>query len=266
MKPARIAVLGIALAAGLGAMLMMGGGDPPPPPQVVEAAPAMRTVDVLVASADIPMGQSLKANDIRWLPWPADSAPNGVIKRTEIPNGLEETTGSIARSSFLGGEPIRREKLIKADGSGFMSAILPSGMRAVAISIDTRGATSAGGFILPNDRVDVLRTYRDDESSRAGGVDVHLSETILSNIRVLAIGQNIQERNGEKVVTGETATLELTPQQAELITLAQKVGQLSLALRSLADASQAQDAPRAERADGGLTIVRYGVPKQSPKR
>ena len=69
----------------------------------------------------------------------------------------------MARNAFLAGEPIRREKLIKANGSGFMSAILPSGMRAVAISIDTRGATSAGGFILPNDRVDVLRT------ARAGG-------------------------------------------------------------------------------------------------
>ena len=266
MKPARLAVLGVAIAAGLGAMLMMSGGDPPAPPAQIVQAPAMNTVDVLVAAADIPMGQSLKTGDLRWLAWPADSAPNGVIKRSEIPNGLEETTGSIARSSFLGGEPIRREKLIKADGSGFMSAILPSGMRAVAISIDTRGATSAGGFILPNDRVDVLRTYRDDESSRSGGVDVHMSETILSNIRVLAIGQNVQERNGEKVVTGETATLELTPQQAELITLAQKVGQLSLALRSLADANQAQDAPRVDRAENALTIVRFGVPKQSAKR
>ena len=267
MKPARLAVLGIAILAGGAAALLMSGGDPPPAPvQVVEAGPGMRTVDVLVAAADIPMGQSVKNGDLRWLAWPADSAPNAVIKRTEFPNGLEETVNSIARSSFLGGEPIRREKLIKADGSGFMSAILPAGMRAVAISIDTRGATSAGGFILPNDRVDILRTYRDDESSRAGGVDVHMSETILTNIRVLAIGQNVQERNGEKVVTGETATLELTPAQAELITLAQKVGQLSLVLRSLADANQVQEAARTERPDNALTIVRYGVPKQAPKR
>jgi pilus assembly protein CpaB len=93
-----------------------------------------------------------------------------------------------------------------------------------------------------------------------------MSETILSNIRVLAIGQNVQERNGEKVVTGETATLELTPAQAELITLAQKIGQLSLALRSLADANHAQDAPRVDRGDSSLTVVRYGVAKQTPKR
>jgi pilus assembly protein CpaB len=93
-----------------------------------------------------------------------------------------------------------------------------------------------------------------------------MSETILANIRVLAIGQNVQERNGEKVVTGETATLELTPAQAQLITLAQKIGQLSLALRSLADASQSQDAPRVDKGDGALTVVRYGISKQSPKR
>ncbi len=267
MKPARLVVLGIAVAAGIGAMLMMGGETPPPPPlPVVEAAPSIKTVDVLVAAADIPMGQSLKAADLRWAAWPADSAGSGVIKRSEAPNALDETTGSIARSSFLGGEPIRREKLIKADGSGFMSAILPSGMRAIAISIDTRGATSAGGFILPNDRVDVLRTYRDDEASRSGGVDVHMAETILTNIRVLAIGQNVQERNGEKVVTGETATLEVTPQQAEILALAQKVGQLSLVLRSIADTNEPRGLQQADTGEGALTVVRYGVAKQAPRR
>jgi pilus assembly protein CpaB len=266
MKSARLAVLGIAILAGGAAAFMMSGGDPPPPPRIAEAAPVMNTVDVLVAAVDIPMGQSLKGADLRWIAWPADSAPSAVIRRSEFPSAVEETAGSIARSNFFGGEPIRREKLIKADGSGFMAAILPAGMRAVAISIDTRGASSAGGFILPNDRVDVIRTYRDDESSRAGGVDVHMSETILANIRVLAIGQNIQERNGEKVVTGETATLELTPVQAEMIALAQKVGQLSLALRSIADANQPQDAPRTDRGENALTVVRFGVPKQSAKR
>jgi pilus assembly protein CpaB len=265
MKPARLAVLGIAILAGGAAAFMLGGGEPPAPPRIVEVAAPASTVDVLVAAADIPMGQGLKAPDLRWLAWPADSVPSAVIRRSEFPNAVEETAGSIARTNFFGGEPIRREKLIKADGGGFMSAILPAGMRAVAMSIDTRGASSAGGFILPNDRVDIIRTYRDEESSRSGGVDVIMSETILTNIRVLAIGQNIQERNGEKVVTGETATLELTPAQAETIALAQKIGQLSLALRSIADANQVQDAPRVER-DNALTIVRFGVSKQSAKR
>jgi pilus assembly protein CpaB len=254
MKPARLAVLGIAILSGGAAALMMGGAPPPPPappPEVKSVAMG----DVLVAAGDLPLGQTLRAGDLRWQPWPAEAVPPGFIKRADTPGALEEIAGSMARFPFLAGEPIRREKLIKANGSGFMSAILPSGMRAVAISIDTRGATSAGGFVLPNDRVDVLRT--------AGGGEDLQTETILSNIRVLAIGQNIQERGGEKVVTGETATLELTPAQAETVILAQKTGQLSLVLRSLADA-QAADPMRAER-EGGLTIVRYGVPKQAAK-
>jgi pilus assembly protein CpaB len=261
MKPARLAVLAVAILTGGAAAYMLSGGEPSVP--VVVAGPG-KTSDVLVAAIDVPMGNSIKVTDVRWQPWPADSIPNGLLKRSDAPNAIDQTVGSIARFSIFAGEPIRREKLVKADGSGFMSAILPSGMRAVAITIDTRGSSSAGGFILPNDRVDVLRTYREEDAARAGGADLFKTETILPNVRVLAIGQNVQERNGEKVVTGETATLELTPAQAELVTLAQKVGQLSLALRSLADANQPQEV-REERGDTALTIVRYGVPRQAPK-
>jgi pilus assembly protein CpaB len=261
MKPARLAVLAVAILTGGAAAYMISGGEPAAP--VVEAVPA-KTTEVLVAASDLPMGHSIKAENLRWQPWPADNVPIGILKRSETPNAVDQTTGSILRFSFFAGEPIRREKLIKADGSGFMSAILPSGMRAVAITIDTRGSSSAGGFILPNDRVDVLRTYRDEEAARAGVADAFKTETILPNVRVLAIGQNVQERNGEKVVTGENATLELTPAQAELVTLGQKVGQLSLALRSLADANQPQEI-REERADAALTVVRFGVSKQAPK-
>jgi pilus assembly protein CpaB len=261
MKSARLAVLGVAILSGGGAAMMMQGGEPSPPPPVVQA---VKMSDVLVAAGDLPMGHTLRASDLRWQSWPADSVPAGYIIRSQDPGALEQTAGSIARSSLFGGEPIRREKLIKSDGSGFMAALLPSGMRAVAISIDNRGATSAGGFILPNDRVDVLRTYRDEEASRSAGGEVHLTETILTNVRVLAIGQNIQERSAEKAVTGETATLELTPAQAEAVTLAQKVGQLSLALRSVADAQLVEEIKK-ER-EPGLTIVRYGVPKHLSKQ
>jgi pilus assembly protein CpaB len=265
MKTARLVVLGCAILAAAGAAMLMAGRNEPPPPVIQRVeAPAPKTEDVLVAAADLPMGQTLRQADLRWVAWPADSVPTGFITRSAAPTAEGDVTGSIARHPFLRGEPIRREKLIRADGGGFMSAILPSGMRAVAITIDTRGATSAGGFILPNDRVDVIRTYRDDDASRSGGGDTQVSETLLNNIRVLAIGQTVQERNGEKVVTGETATLELTPAQAELVTLAQKVGQLSLALRSLVDANQPEAAIRRE--ETGLTVVRYGVAKQAPKR
>ncbi|MBY0296012.1 MAG: Flp pilus assembly protein CpaB [Methylobacterium sp.] len=267
MKSSRALLFGVAGVTGLLAFYMMSGSPPPPPPAPVAAAPVVAdTVDVLVAAADLPMGQTLQAADMRWLAWPKGAVNDGFLQRSQAPNALEDTVGSFVRSPFLGGEPIRREKLIRANGSGFLSAILPTGMRAVAISIDARGSNTAGGFILPNDRVDVLRTYRDEEASRATSTDVQVSETILTNVRVLAVGQTVQERNGERVVTGDTATLELTPAQIEQITLAQKVGQLSLALRSLADAGRAQPEAPEPQAESAVTVVRYGVARQAPRR
>lgn len=264
MKPARLVVLAIALgAAGVAAMLMM-RTPPDATPTVVERQADVRFTEVLAAAGDLAVGHTLTPTDTSWQRWPVDLVPAGAITKVNDPNAQGDVTGSIVRSNFLAGEMMRREKLVKAGSNAFMSAILPSGMRAVAISIDTRGATSAGGFILPNDRVDVLRTSRDEEASKAGGGDTQLVETILPNVRVLAIGQNIQERNGEKVVTGETATLEVTPVQAETLTLAQKVGQLSLALRSLQDAGQLEMAR--DDTDRGVTVVRYGVARQASRK
>ncbi|MCJ2083560.1 Flp pilus assembly protein CpaB [Methylobacterium sp. J-090] len=268
MKPARLAVLAIALVTGGLAAFLMSGDDKPPAPVMTAAPPpppVLPTTDVLVAAAELPMGQSLQVADLRWQPWPDQAITPGYITRTNQPKGLEDITGSIARSGFLAGEPIRPQKLARPDG-GFMAAILPAGMRAVAIVTDTRGSSSAGGFILPNDHVDLIRTYRDEEAMQAGGTETQVSETILTDIRVLAVGQIVQEKNGSNVVTGETATLALTPAQAEIVTLAQKVGQLSLSLRSLADAGRTPDAAPEIRADAGVTVVRFGVSKQQSRR
>ncbi len=261
MKPARLAVLAIAIVAGGAATLMMMGDNQPPAPVVVEA-PAAPTTEVLVAAADLPMGQALKPEDLRWQTWPEQAVSSGFLVRGTAPRALEDAVGSIVRTSMLANEPIRPEKLVKG-GSGFMSAILPAGMRAVAIVTDRGGSSSAGGFVLPNDYVDVIRTYREDAAS---GSSEQISETLLTNVRVLAIGQVVQERNGTNVVTGETATLALTPAQAEVITLAQKVGQLSLALRSIQDSGTAVETVADARADAPMTVVRFGVAKQQPRR
>src|SRR5215212_5147222 len=158
MKVAQLAVLGVALAAGGAAALMMRGAPQPPPAPAVVAPPAAPQVEVLVAATDLPMGQALKATDLRWQAWPTETGGGTLITKSDAPgNIIEDLSGSIVRNAFFNGEPIRRDKLVKGPG-GFMSAILPAGMRAVAISIDNRGSTSAGGFILPNDRVDVIRT------------------------------------------------------------------------------------------------------------
>lgn len=259
MSPARIIILVIALVAGLGAALLM--QSPTPAPTVTSYEPAP-TIPVLVAAADIPVGNILTEADLRWLDWPKASVPPGVIRKDEAPEAEKEVIGQLARFALLGSEPIRREKLIRTDGTGFLSAVLPSGKRAIAISTDSRGANTAGGFILPNDRVDVIRTYAEDTRGRGeGNNESYISETILTNVRVLAIGQNIQERNGEKVVVGETATLEVDPRQVETVAQAQKGSTLSLALRSLKDAGE----PARPAEEGGMTLVRYGVTSRSVK-
>lgn len=260
MTPARLAILGVAIAAGGIAFYLASGNDQPAPAPVV-LAPQARKVEVLVVAADVPLGGIVGPKDLKWQPWPDDGVAPGMITRQATPTGVEEVSGSIARATMLGGEPVRREKLVKTDSTGVMSALLPAGSRALAITIDNRGANTAGGFILPNDRVDVIRIYRDEQASKVQGADVVVSETLLRNVRVLAIGQNIQERNGEKVVVGETATLELDPRQVETVTLAQRMGQLSLSLRSLQDVAKT-DEQNVKPEDVGVTVVRYGTASQ----
>lgn len=254
MKAARIVVLTVAIAAG-GVAALLAGRSEKAPEIKPESAAKVDTVDILVARGDIPMGAAVAPADIQWQPWPASAATGNFIRKSDRPQAIENLAGQIARMPFVAGEPIREAKLVNAKGSGFMAAILPTGMRAVSTTISPE--TGAGGFILPNDHVDVILSRRD--ADKVAGGDSHTSETILTNIRVLAIDQNVEEKNGQKVVVGKTATLELTPGQAETLALSQQLGSLSLALRSITDVSH--DDPPAE--TGGkrnaVNIVRFGV-------
>ncbi|CAN5367631.1 Flp pilus assembly protein CpaB [soil metagenome] len=251
MNTARIVVLTVAICAGGAAAYLASGSDPKP----VAETPQMETTDVLVARGDIPMGQTVAPDDIQWQSWPSSSASSSFIRRSDRAEAMSQIVGSIARSPFLAGEPIRETKLVKGAGSGFMAAILPTGMRAISTEISPE--TGAGGFILPNDKVDVILTKREKVADQA---DAIVSEIILSNIRVLAIDQTVGEKDGQKVVVGKTATLELKPEQSELLARARQAGTLSLALRSLVDAGQPgtpDDDIRGKR--GSVDIVRYGV-------
>jgi pilus assembly protein CpaB len=256
MKAARIVVLTVAIGAGGVAALLAGRSDKPP--EVKPEVAKVDTVDILVAKTDIPMGQVISPAEVQWQAWPASTASGNFIRKTDQPAAMENLAGQIARAPFVSGEPIREAKLVNAKGSGFMAAILPTGMRAVSTQISPE--TGAGGFILPNDRVDVILTRRDrDADKTGGGGEVQTSETVLNNIRVLAIDQNVQEKDGQKVVVGKTATLELSPSQAETLLLAQHMGSLSLALRSITDASR--DTPRTDDAGkrGSVNVIRFGV-------
>jgi pilus assembly protein CpaB len=260
MYTARIVVLIIALCAGGVAAYLVSGTDNKPAP--VQPVAQMATVDVLVAKSEIGLGQTVKPEDLQWQTWPAATASSTFIRRSERPDAATQIAGSIARGTFIAGEPIREQKLVKADGSGFMAAILPTGMRAVSTEISAE--TGAGGFILPNDRVDVILTRRVKNPERPALPDVVVSEVALANVRVLAIDQAPKEKDGQNAVLGKTVTLELRPQQATDLAAARQAGTLSLALRSIADAN-AVEVNQDEQAKRGVAVnvVRYGVPSQS---
>jgi pilus assembly protein CpaB len=237
MPASRVIILGVAVAAALGAGYVAKTMLAPKQVVVEKKTPAVALSDVLVLTGDVPMGSQL-TDKVAWQPWPAKSVTEGFITREAEPDALQELSPSLARVTLYSGEPLRRSKLV-GEGKSFLSSILPSGMRAVAVQI--AADTSAGGFILPNDYVDVIMTRR--AGANNGGAEGFTTETILQNIKVLAIDQTIQEdEEGKKVKVGDTATLELTSQQAEIITVAQQMAdRLTLALRSVADAQQKAD-------------------------
>lgn len=282
MKLARIAVLGVAVGAGLiAALIALNLSKPAPAPVVVVAEgevapPVAPATQVLVATKDIAIGGKLDAASVTWQDWPSGGLSSRFIQKAGTgETQIDPLVGSIARASIFAGEPISEAKLISS-ARGFMSAILPQGMRAVATKISAD--TSAGGFILPNDRVDVLMTLKGADAAD-GGSSAFLTETVLNNIRVLAIDQTIENTNANssstdgatssQTVIGQTATLELTPLQVQILTVAQQMSDqpLTLALRSVANskvgpADAAGDAIHligGSKRNGAVTVVKNGV-------
>jgi pilus assembly protein CpaB len=253
MKLFRVLVLVVALVAGgVAAYLAMNMAPTGNAPTVVELAPQIQSQDVLVAASDIRQGQTLSTENLRWQRWPDEAINPGYLQKQTRPDAIETLAGSVVRSQFVAGEPIREVKLARPE-SGFLSAILPSGKRAVAVRISAQN--TAGGFILPNDRVDVVQTITQQAAPDAPVENV--SRTILTNIKVLAIDQTVDEQNGEPVVVGKTATLELDPAQVEQITAAEAGGALSLSLRSVTDTDDVA-ASANERQSGTVRIFRSG--------
>lgn len=254
MKTARLAVLGVALVAGLGAAYIMTMGEKPPEPvRIVAPAPAPIPSDaILLASRDLTVGAVVSNADMHWQSVPRTLLPQGAIVQSAQPNAMAEFKGFYVRTTISNGDPIRAERLSK--DPGFMSAVLQSGMRAVAIDLSDQGRSYAGGFIRPGDHVDVIRTFHPDDAPAT-----FVSERLLINVKILAIGPSEQDKPAEHTVFGSTATLEVSPAQAETIILAQRVGQLSLVLRSVIDA--AKDDQLAKRPEA-MTIIRSGNASQ----
>ncbi len=235
MKPARVVIMTVAvLAAGLAGYLAMNLASPTVQVNEVASAPViekMPTIDVLVTTVSLPVGARLSEETLEWKGWPEDGVIEGLVRRDNRPEAITELTGAVVRLPIFAGEPLRPEKIVDSS-SRIMSSLLPAGKRAIATEISV--ATSAGGFILPNDRVDVIMVRR--KAAEEG----FITEVILSNIRILAIDQRIeQDAEGNRTAVGTTATLELTPEQTKIITVAQQMAdRLTLALRSVADVQE----------------------------
>jgi pilus assembly protein CpaB len=230
MRRAQITILTLALAAGgFAAFLMTRVEQAPVAPN--PPAPKIATADILVAKTDIESGMKLAADKLEWRQWPESAINSEYIRKDSL--DLTEINASMARTPFSMGEPIMRTKLIGPNGSGYMAALVRRGMRAVSTKIETP-EQGVAGFILPNDHVDVILT----QTRKTGSKDEITSETVLANVRVLAIDQTAEEKNG-KFILGKAATLEVTEAQAETLALARVLargeGTLSLALRSYRD-------------------------------
>lgn len=191
------------------------------------ALPAKPAAQVLVARNAIRAGQMLKPDDMRWLPWPQGNLPPTYIVEGKRP--ISDFVGSVARTPLHVGKPIVESDIIMPGSRGFLAAVLRPGMRAV--SVPATPTSTVSGFIYAGDRVDVLLTHV------LNGPDGQHSatETILRNARVIAMDQKVDFVPGDKPEPAKTATLELTSKQTEIVTLAVKMGDLSLVLRSLQD-------------------------------
>ncbi len=260
MNTPRLVILGVAAIAAGGAALLarglLGGGTPHA--SAALAPPSVAMSEVLVASSDLAPGAHLNASDVRWQKWPRASLDANFITDAKTPTPAAAVSGTVVRSPIVAGEPITANKIVRTDSAGAMAATLTPGMRAVSISVTTE--SGAGGFILPNDRVDIILTGHNAENTSQ-----YRTLTVLSNVRVLALDQTYQEDKGQKVITAKTATLEVSPPQAEVLAWAQATGTLTLALRGLADSTASSLAESAiansagSAASGAINIIRYGV-------
>lgn len=259
MKRAQLIGLGVAGTCALGVFFLMKGITNKPLPQAKVEVRA-ETVDVLVAKADLGLGHITTETSFRWQAWPKEAVPVGALTSAGSATLFRDLAGSIARAPILAGEPITKSKLVKPGEGGVLASILPAGKRAISTKISEDSAV--GHLILPNDHVDVLLIKR--EKGR-GGKDEHVREPLLRNVRVLAIGQRIETKDGQKVADGKTATFEVTPAQADKIALAKHQGELSLMLRSIADVKIDEselDGKRGKESDG-VRMTRFGIRKSN---
>lgn len=261
MNASRIILLVVALVAGgLAAFLATRTSAPRPTVETRTEVVEEQKVKVLVAKDSIGVAQRLTKETIEWQDWPELAVRPEYITEAAYPDALTQMKDAVARFEIFAGEPISDLKLVRSN-QGYLSAVLEKGMRGVSVTV--RADAAAGGFVVPNDRVDIVLTRGS------------ISETILSNVKILAIGTRLGQVNTSKkksadadtdaaeVTTfsgGTIATLELTPAQGELIINAQRSGRLSVVLRSIADFAQVSPEVSRNETSRAIKMIRFGNP------
>lgn len=262
MRPARILLLLVALlAGGVAAFLATRGNAPQPQQATVTKVEKEARMQILVASAPVGVGERLSPQNIEWQEWPEGAVRPEYVTINAVPDAIDQLTGAVARFEIFAGEPLREAKLARVD-QGYLSAVLTPGMRGVSIGVSAEAG--AGGFIVPNDRVDVVLSSKSSQGQ--------VSETILQNVKVLAIGLRLgqlgrsgdvedpesDDPNTQTFSRATIATLELTPEQSEVIVNAGKIGSLSLVLRSVADFADRPQQLMTDEDNSTVRLIRFG--------
>src|SRR5579883_2802350 len=199
---------------------------------VVRQAPTAPHTMVLVARGDLSVGQFVRPENLRWQSWPDDSVSQNYVVQGKRP--LEDFVGAVVRAGLSDGEPITETRVVRPGDRGFLAAVLTPGYRAVTVNVTP--SSGLAGLVFPGDRIDLVASFKVEYEGKQDG-NTHLphwaSETVESNLRVLAVDQRVDDQNKE-IVVAKTATLEVTPKQAEVIAIVAELGKFSLSLRSMA--------------------------------
>lgn len=233
-------------------------------------APAKPVIHVLVAKADLSQGRVLTADSVRWQTWPSDEPPDPYLVQGKWQVG--DVVGAVSRANLSAGEPLTAAELARPGERGALAATLTPGDRAVTVNVTP--STGNAGFIVPGDRVDLILTMTRPSNDKDSPPH-HVSETVLRDVRVVGLDQTLAEdpkidKKGDKKDASppKTATLEVTPKQAEIVEVVADLGVLSLSLRSLgrADGEGAPDAPTHTWDSEAAQGVLGGPPSDRPRR
>ena len=223
-------------------------------------APVVPVKEILVAGEDLATGTFVKPEHLKWQQWPEEGVNDGYMVKGEASE--QDLEGAVVRTHLFAGSPITKSRVVHPGERGFLAAVLEVGQRAVSVPVDATSGIS--GLVFPGDTVDVILTFqttvKDDDTDE--NLTRYFSETLLHDIRVLAIDQAVENVDGMAKVA-KTATLEVAPKEAEKVSLALEIGTLSLSLQSLAREEEEE-----EPIDGVLRPASLvnGEAKPEPKR